>query len=711
MRILTSHVLVIAFLFLSPGQVRTDKPATPDFSLKWVPADACTYGVLLRNQEIRHGILQSKAWRLLKTLPFPKDFLENTEKNLGRSWPDDLWWLGDLNWSGDKELQNFMIELLADEVFYFGVGSWRQWLMAVDELDAHELLPIHTKVLGKPGGQQSLMVTYGGSSPPQLQALVAFLARAKDLKTPELLVGFKVRDPAAARKKLDRLLSRWKTLAKNVPYLKGLPHKTKIAGHDFAAVTLQGSMISWDNLPLPDSIREGKDWKKLTAKLNKLKINVSAGIRDGYLLVGIGEDNAILENLGKKPLLMDRPELKPLVQNGGRRLTSAYYASKETQRALDPGQKAIDKTFRWLPKLLKEAQLPADLTAKVAKDLKAASKDLMQFVIEPGALLTYSFLTDRGLETVTYDWSKDPLVKETRPLTLLDHGGGTPLFFLAGRSTNSAAKYRTAAKWLKTINQYVDVLVVPNLDAKQQRTYRKAISQARPLFAKLDQVTAKMLLPALADGQTGFVIDARLQSKRWHQSMPPSSQPLNLLEPAILTGVSDASLLRDAFHEYRTVANKLLALQEEAEFHIPSPANKKTKTGELFYYPLSKDLGLDKQILPTAGVSKNLGVAAISKTHAERLLAPTPLQVKDGPLAHARQPLIGALYVDGAGLLSTLRPWVKLGLQNADLDRESVQQVETVLKILEVFRRYSSLTHPEEDALVTRTEFVFRDVE
>jgi hypothetical protein len=703
--------VLAAVLVLSAGPVRADK-STPDFSLKWVPADACSYGAVLRNKEIREGILHSKAWSLLKAaLPFAKDVLENSEKNLGNAWPDDLWWLGDLNWTGDKELQSFLQDLLADEVFYFGVGSWHRWLMALDELDPHELLPLHTKVLEKPGSEPSLLFSYGGSSPPQVEALVSFLAKTKDLKTPELLVGFKLRDPAAARKRLDRLLGRWKELARELPYLKGLPQKTRIAGHDFTTVSLQGGMLSWDNLPVPDKIRDSKDWKKLTAKLNKLKINVSAGIRDGYLLVGVGEDAAILENLGKKPLLMERPELKPLVQHSDRRFTSIFYASKETQLALDPGKKAIDKTFRWLPKLLKEAQLPADLTAKLNKDLKAAAKDLMEFVIEPGALLTYSFLTDRGLETVTHDWSKDPLAKETRPLTLMDHAGGTPLLFCAGRSTKSADKYRTAAKWLKSANKYLDELVVPNLDDKQKRTYRKAMSKARPLLARLDEVTTRMLLPALADEQTGFVIDGWLKSIRWHESLPPSAQPLPLLEPAILTGVSNASLLCDAFHEFRTVANKLLALQEESEFQIPSPATKKIKTGQLFHYPLPNALAWDRQLLPTAAVGKDLGVLAISKSHAERLLTQSPLKVKDGPLSGVRQPAIGVVYVNAAGLLSTIRPWVTWALQNSDLDKESVQQVEQVLKILGVFRSYSSVTYPENGALITHTEFAFRDVE
>jgi len=131
----------------------------------------------------------------------------------------------------------------------------------------------------------------------------------------------------------------------------------------------------------------------------------------------------------------------------------------------------------------------------------------------------------------------------------------------------------------------------------------------------------------------------------------------------------------------------------------------------LFHYPLPNALAWDRQLLPTAAMGKDLGVLAISKSHAERLLTQSPLKVKGGPLSRVRQPAIGVVYVNAAGLLSTIRPWVTWALQNSDLDKESVQQVEQVLKILEVFRSYSSVTYPENGALITHTEFAFRDVE
>ena len=72
-----------------------------------------------------------------------------------------------------------------------------------------------------------------------------------------------------------------------------------------------------------------------------------------------------------------------------------------------------------------------------------------------------------------------------------------------------------------------------------------------PLFKRLDQVTGTMLLPALADGQVGFVIDAKWTSKQWIKAIPPTEKALPLPEFGIVLGVSNAEQLRKAMTDYR----------------------------------------------------------------------------------------------------------------------------------------------------------------
>ena len=46
----------------------------------------------------------------------------------------------------------------------------------------------------------------------------------------------------------------------------------------------------------------------------------------------------------------------------------------------------------------------------------------------------------------------------------------------------------------------------------------------KPLLGRLDKTTRDLLIPALADGQTGLVIDAKLTSQPVHQD-PAGDEP------------------------------------------------------------------------------------------------------------------------------------------------------------------------------------------
>ena len=79
-----------------------------------------------------------------------------------------------------------------------------------------------------------------------------------------------------------------------------------------------------------------------------------------------------------------------------------------------------------------------------------------------------------------------------------------------------------------------------------------------PLFGRLNQTTRDKLLPALADGQIGLVIDTKLKSKRFVRGMPAVADPLPMAEPALIFGVSDAELLRQACTEYKDIFNAMI---------------------------------------------------------------------------------------------------------------------------------------------------------
>src|SRR5262249_47640888 len=161
-----------------------------------------------------------------------------------------------------------------------------------------------------------------------------------------------------------------------------------------------------------------------------------------------------------------------------------------------------------------------------------------------------------------------------------------------------------------------------------------------------DETTEKLLLPALADGQTALVLEAKWTSKQWQKALPETEKPMPMWEPALVLRVSDEAQLRRAVDAYRTIVDEALAKARELappgripELKVPDPEVRKVKAGTLYYYELPPQLGLDPQVTPTAGLSKYVAVLSLSQGQAERLMTHSPLANRGGPLGNTRRPL------------------------------------------------------------------------
>ncbi len=375
----------------------------------------------------------------------------------------------------------------------------------------------------------------------------------------------------------------------------------------------------------------------------------------------------------------------------------------------------------------------ADLSDEQRKTLLKVLTDFTSGVkaagSEAGAAMSFSFLTDRGFEGYAYDHGKHPGLDGSKPLTLLDHLGGNPLLAVVGRGKVSVKDYEDAISGLKKAYESLDEIVKDKLPGEEKEHYAKAKTDFLPLLERLNETTAKLFLPALADGQTALVLDAKWKSKQWSKAMPELEKAMPGPEIGFVFGVSDAASLRKALAEYRVIVNDALvkirswpgAEKFAGDFQIPELKSEKTKAGTLYSYPLPEELGMDAQVAPTAGLSDKVAVLTASKEHAERLLARNPLKVEGGPLADLDRPLVAAVYCDWAGIVDALSPWVEWGAnealesQGADMPAKTregvVRQVRTVLSVLKCYSGASSATTLEDGVLTTHSESVFRDLE
>ena len=483
---------------------------------------------------------------------------------------------------------------------------------------------------------------------------------------------------------------------------------------------------------IPIGVVEGKpgEFAPLVKQLKGTTLTVAIGVQHGYLMFSIGSNTDQLARIGGPgPKLTSQPELKPLTRFADRKLTSVGYTSKALMARLAGGQDygaLVDLVKTALP----HANLPEAQEKRILKDLTDLVKELKSAVPEVGAEVSFSFLTDRGYEGYAYSYTKDKSCDSSQPLSLLEHVGGNPILAAVGRTKVTGAGYAWFSKWVKVVYGHADEIARAKLNGGDLEQYAKLTEKFVPLFKKLDATTAKLFIPAVADGQWGFVLDAKWTSKQWLQALPPTDKALPLPEIAIVLGVSDAVKLRQAMSDYIDTFNDMLgagrALTAQAgaiaDFRIPPPETVNRGAATLYFYTLPDAIPLDRRISPTAGLSKKVAVLTLSHAHAERLLKPTPLVVDGGPLSDPKKPLTGAVYFNWPALVDAATPWVELGA-NAIMDKnlpgdapqkvrdDILDQVRTVLSVLKTYRGTTSATYVEDGVVVTHSETVVKDIE
>jgi hypothetical protein len=690
-----------------------------DCSLKMIPADAAFYSTMLRNREQFDAILKSRAWAKLKSLPVVQMAWQQAQQELNKPGSPLAQFQKLAEQPENKQLLELLGDMVSHEIFIFADESLAGFAdLAGQVTGATRFAPLMGLITGEARN----------TNPNELQARAALevLAENPDLiKIPNVLIGFKLTRTDRAEAQLKRLEGLVNGLIANMPQLKpfqGRFQRTKVAGGDFLTLTLDGKMVPWKQIPFEQLEEKPGQYDPVVKKLSQLTVTISLGVRDNYLFLVIGESNAHVGRLGGQgQRLAQRPELKPLEKYADQRLTSISYVSQAFRARVAATNKDIDDFVKMIEEGLKEADLKAEQQARIRKDLDELAKDLKKFIPEVGAALAFSFLTPRGQESYSYDWGQHLGADGSKPLTLLDHVGGSPLLAAVGRSRYSQEPYQLLVKWLKVGHRYFEDFAVPNFGDEEKKQYEQAMKAFQPLFKRLDEATGKMLLPALADGQTAFVLDAKVTSKQWHAAMPEAARPLPLPEIALVFGVSDAALLRKAFSEYRSIANDLIAEVRKLDtdgnipdFKIPPPKSRKLKNGELFFYPLPAQLGLDPQIAPNAGLSDRVATLALTQEHTERLLSRTPPKTTGGPLADANRPRAAAVYMNCSAFVDAVTPWVewgvRLGMGDAKETDDILKQIRDGMEVLKVFRSYSSSSYFEDKALVTHSEMVVQDL-
>jgi hypothetical protein len=286
------------------------------------------------------------------------------------------------------------------------------------------------------------------------------------------------------------------------------------------------------------------------------------------------------------------------------------------------------------------------------------------------------------------------------------------------------------AKWLSKGLKYFEDYALEQMDEEEREQTEAVLAGARPLISRFDETTREKLMPALADGQTAVVFDADAASKQWHEEMPPSFQPLPMLEFGVVFGVSDAEKLVDAMSDYRGIINDAIAAIRDhhpddvpADVELPAPDVREVSAGKLYHWPLPAEAGLDDQIAPCGAVGDDVAAFATTPALAERLLESHELEGAGDLLSEADQPRGAVAGIAFADLIAAIEPWIEYGIRpdagGAGDDPETspphvqelLGQVHVGFQILQCFRGAWSETRHEDGVWIRHSISHFEDLE
>jgi hypothetical protein len=274
------------------------------------------------------------------------------------------------------------------------------------------------------------------------------------------------------------------------------------------------------------------------------------------------------------------------------------------------------------------------------------------------------------------------------------------------------------------------------MDDDDREKFDQFSEQFLPLADELATIFTDKFLASLADGQVGFVMDAKATTDKLHADLPSSSEPLPLPELAIVLPLADRKLFVDGLNDFFAWGDKVVAAMREIDgnkipedYRIPEPDKKSVEGGVVWSFGLS-DAGVDKQVTPAIGVSEGSAVFALVPSHAERLLAPAPLKTGSA-LATFDGPLAAASALDFPALIDMIEPWaiyftrygcVMQDEGEVDSERrlsaddetpqaaEALSHVRVVLEVVRCLKSAVTETTITDGALVTRWQNRIEDL-
>lgn len=515
------------------------------------------------------------------------------------------------------------------------------------------------------------MEVFAASGPEaQMMAVLESLAENVDLiKVPDVVWGFKTAKKDAAVFQLKRIEVLAKLISEMNPKAAKAMTRKKVAGGEVLAFSISGSLAPWDKITdeIEGQLGESEELDTVIEKVKGIDLVIALGVVGDWVILSIGDSVDHLDKLvlpgGKGKALVDTPAFKKLTEHADKPITGIGYLSEELALATSPSKKDLEPLVVSIGKLMEQTGSSDDAVAKVTTWLDGLTDEYAKRLPKMGAWLSYSFMTPNGYEGYTWFWLSEFPLDASKPLSLLRQAGGKPLAVAVSRFKSDPSVVPMLRKACTDGWALLAEFATPEMDDEELEKFEVFSEQFLPLAVELATIFTDKFLASLADGQVGFVLDAKTTTDKLHAELPGSAERLPVPELAIVLPLADRKLFVDGLNDFFAWGDKVVAAMREVDedavpegYQIPEPEKKKVTGGTIWSFGLS-EVGLDEQIAPAIGVGDSVAVLAVEPGHAARLLAPAPLETgsKISPLT---EPLAAASAVDFPGMIDLLEPWV-----------------------------------------------------
>jgi hypothetical protein len=738
-----------------------------------IPQDAAFVSATLRLREQWERIAKSNAFASLKKLPAVQRALDQLEEQKLQPGSPLSMLSTFMELPENQQALELLEDMVSTDTFLYGEPSCVQFVELVQKVQRAQQA---ANILQMARGGSDLDFDFegleaidteedddeddnGAAAPRRVRALpVQFAATATDdelasrlvLQTladntdliviPDLVWGFQTTKLPAAESQLKRIEVLIKLFTQANPDLAKSLQRRKVANGEVVTFTIDGATLPWDDLTREAT--EGMDGEaldKVIDRLRSLDLVISLGIVGDRVIFSIGDSADHLDKLATtagKPGLMTTKPFEPLVADKGRRLTAVSYLSEPLAKAIAPSAADIEQLADLADTIAAEAELPEGAAEEARASLERVAAGYKKRLPVPGPWMAYSFMADQGYEGYAWDWSKNLPYDGSKRLDLLEHTGGAPLGAVVFRVKNDPAQFDDIVAWGGMAWKFFSKYLVAKADGDARDKVSLVEKHFGPLMEKLVGTVRAKLLPALADGQIGLVLDAKSRTKRLQAELPQAADPLPLTEPAIVLGLDDPKLFREGMSDLFALSDEIVDAVREidpdsvpADYRIKDPEKAKVDAGTIWSWALGKS-GLDEQIKPALAVGEHVAVLSLVPKQASRLLADTKLET-GSQLSKFDEPLVAAATLDVAGLVDAIQPWIvylarygcvqqrdgsvgKETVLTKDVENEqatdALAQVAVVCEALKSLRVAVAEAAVKGDATVTHWRNVIRDL-